>query len=123
MVYNFYFLKCQTGMILYELHVPLVCLANKKYENGRTTQPDQLIVDLKEAEIYLKEAVQILIHEPITTPESRIARAAMADLKQLREYIRHMEKLKHNLISNWIIHWINITYGIIIIILIIINLR
>ncbi len=98
-------------MILYELHVPLVCLANKKYENGRTTQPDQLIVDLKEAEIYLKEAVQILIHEPITTPESRIARAAMADLKQLREYIRHMEKLKHNLISNWIIRWINITYN------------
>ena len=83
-------------MILYELHVPLVCLANKKYENGRTTQPDQLIVDLKEAEIYLKEAVQILIHEPVTTPESSIARAAMADLKQLREYIRHMEKLKHN---------------------------
>jgi hypothetical protein len=35
----------------------------------------------------------------------------MADLKQLREYIRHMEKLKHNLISNWIIRWINITYN------------
>jgi hypothetical protein len=83
-------------MILYELHVPLVCLANKKYDNGRRNKdPDQLIHELKEAEIYLKEAVQILIHEPINTPESRIARAAMADLKQLREYIREMEKLKH----------------------------
>jgi hypothetical protein len=83
------------GMILYELHVPLVCLANKKYEKSRSKQPDQLITELKEAELYLKEAVQILIHEPISTPESRISRAAMADLKQLREYIRDMEKLKH----------------------------
>jgi hypothetical protein len=70
-------------------------LANKKYEKSRSKQPDQLITELKEAELYLKEAVQILIHEPISTPESRISRAAMADLKQLREYIRDMEKLKH----------------------------
>lgn len=81
-----------TGIILYELHVPLVCLATKNFENGHSSQ-DELIKELKEAEIFLKEAVEILIHEPITTPEFNIAKAAMADLKQLRDYIRDMEKL------------------------------
>lgn len=81
------------GIILYELHVPLVCLATKKFESGRAHQ-EQLTKELKEAEIFLKEAVEILIYEPIGTPESNIAKAAMADLKQLREYIRDMEKLK-----------------------------
>lgn len=78
---------------MYELHVPLVCLATKNFENGQSTE-DDLINKLKEAEIYLKESVEILIHEPNSTPESNIAKAAMADLKQLREYIRDMEKLK-----------------------------
>lgn len=59
-------------------------------------QQDQLIKELKDAEIFLKEAVQILIHEPVNTPESHIARAAMADLKQLREYIREMENLRRS---------------------------
>ncbi|KAK4012902.1 hypothetical protein OUZ56_025152 [Daphnia magna] len=83
------------GIVLYELHVPLVCLANRKFESGRMQQ-DQLIKELKDAEIFLKEAVQILIHEPVNTPESHIARAAMADLKQLREYVREMENLRRS---------------------------
>ena len=71
----------------------MVCLATKRFESGHAHQ-DQLTNELKEAEVFLKEAVQVLIHEPLGTPESNIARAAMADLKQLREYIRDMEKLK-----------------------------
>lgn len=92
---NISFLYFQIGIVLYELHVPLVCLANRKFESGRMQQ-DQLIKELKDAEIFLKEAVQILIHEPVNTPESHIARAAMADLKQLREYVREMENLRRS---------------------------
>lgn len=83
------------GIVLYELHVPLVCLANQKFESGQMQQ-DQLIRELKDAEIFLKEAVQILIHEPISTPEWHIARAAMADLKQLRDYISETQNLRRS---------------------------
>lgn len=81
------------GIVLYEFHAPLVVLASKKFENGVSDQ-HRLIKELQEAESYLKEAVGILIHEPVGSPESRIAKAAMADLKQLRDYIRDMEHLK-----------------------------
>lgn len=68
-------------------------IASKNFENGHISE-EQLIRQLKESESHLKEAVGILIHEPIGTPENRISQAAMADLKQLRDYIREMEKLK-----------------------------
>ena len=79
--------------MLYELHVPLVCLASKMFEEGQSNQ-NELIVELQKIQDLLKESVKILIHEPVTTPESNIAKAAMADLKQLRIYIDDMEKLK-----------------------------
>lgn len=79
------------GMILYEFHAPLVVLASKKFENGNTNE-EQLTKELKDAEAILKEAVEILIFEPVRSPEHCIAKAAMADLKQLREYIREMEQ-------------------------------
>ena len=82
-----------TGVALYDFHQPLVILASKKFENGNTNIT-QLIKDLRDAEAVLKEAVDILVLEPVSSPEATICRAAMNDLKQLRDYIREMEELK-----------------------------
>jgi len=78
------------GIVLYEFHAPLVVMASKNFENGYISA-EKLIKELKNAEALLKEAVEILIYEPVDSPESLIAKAAMADLKQLREYVREMD--------------------------------
>jgi len=79
------------GIVLYEFHAPLVVMASKNFENGHSSA-EELTKELKSAESMLKEAAAILIYEPVGSPESKIARAAMCDLKQLREYIMEMEK-------------------------------
>ena len=66
-------------------------MASKNFENGHTSA-EELTKELKNAETMLKEAAAILVYEPVGSPESNIARAAMCDLKQLREYIREMEQ-------------------------------
>jgi len=76
------------------LHAPRVALAEKDFENGQTTH-DQFISELKEFEIALKEAIQILIDEPFDVcSQGYIAKTALTDLKQLKDYINKLETKK-----------------------------
>jgi hypothetical protein len=73
------------------LHTSQVALAKRSFETGQTTH-DQFKADLKEIEIVLKEAIQILIDEPFDVcSEGYIAKTALTDLKQLKDCIDEME--------------------------------
>lgn len=72
-----------TGIALYELHAPLVMLAHRDHGAGEISV-EKLVSRLQEAEALLKEAVAALLFEPAQSPEGRLARAAMLDLRNLR---------------------------------------
>lgn len=88
-----YYCSFCLGMALYDFHQPLVVLANKKFENG-INNVDQLIKNLRDSEAILKEAVDILVLEPVSSPEATVCRTAMNDLRQLRNYVKEMEAVK-----------------------------
>jgi hypothetical protein len=64
-------------------------LAMRDMEVGDTSR--NLLVRLREAESYLREAVTQLLYEPTHSPEGQLARIAMQDLKRLRSIIQRVE--------------------------------
>lgn len=47
---------------------------------------------LREAEIIVKEAIRMLLYEPVSNPEGLLAKQAMYELKELRMEKTRMEK-------------------------------
>jgi hypothetical protein len=66
-------------------------LAIRDMEAGDTSK--DLLLRLREAEASLREAVTQLLYEPTNSPEGRLARIAMQDLKMLRCNIQRVETL------------------------------
>jgi hypothetical protein len=60
-------------------------------EAGDTSK--DLLVRLREAEAFLREAVTHLLYEPTRSPEGQLARIAMQDLKRLRCNIQRVEMM------------------------------
>ncbi|KAG8034570.1 hypothetical protein G9C98_007646 [Cotesia typhae] len=58
------------GIILYEIHLPIIIIANKDYALKEITSED-LAKRLEEAENYLKKSLSMLLIEPASTPEDR----------------------------------------------------
>lgn len=80
-----------TGIALYETYSPIFQLAKRDFDLEQMNV-DEFIKKLLKAEILLKESVSMLVYEHISTPEGKLGRKAMTELKELRELIEKMQK-------------------------------
>ncbi|XP_065173642.1 SET domain-containing protein SmydA-8-like [Atheta coriaria] len=72
------------GLILYELHAPLILIAKNLYKNAVITK-EELKRKLNEAAEKLEEAVKILCLEPEYTQEGMLGRNAKPALERIKE--------------------------------------
>lgn len=70
------------GVIMYELHAPLMLQATKLFESKRISSSD-LRKKLKEVVFLLKSSEEILSFEPEGTPEAEMAMAAKDALTRI----------------------------------------
>lgn len=78
--------------MLYEIHLPLALLANREY-NAREISPSELVKRLEEAGSFLKKCLTMLLLEPVDTPEGKLAKRALQELKSLNENIADVKNL------------------------------
>lgn len=78
--------------MLYEIHLPLALLANREY-NAREISPAELVKRLEEAGGFLKKSLTMLLLEPVNTPEGKLAKRALQELKSLNENIADVKSL------------------------------
>lgn len=76
---------------LYELHSGVVSLAQKIYKS-REIDKNEFLKMLFMAEDALKNAVKLLLYEPVKSPEGRLAQNALSELKMLRGIINNLQK-------------------------------
>ncbi|XP_017880186.1 SET domain-containing protein SmydA-8-like [Ceratina calcarata] len=74
------------GIMLYEMHLPLVLLANRSY-SANEISPTELASRLEEAGGLLKKSLTMLLLEPADTPEGKLAKRALQELKGLNQNI------------------------------------
>ncbi|XP_076754158.1 SET domain-containing protein SmydA-8 [Xylocopa sonorina] len=74
------------GIILYEMHLPLVLLANRAY-SAREISSAELASRLEEAASLLKRSLTMLLLEPVGTPEGKLAKRALQELKAINQNI------------------------------------
>ena len=91
LILNFIF----TGILLYELHLPMVILANREYSLQEISL-DLLIDKLVEGRNFLKKSLNIMLLEPPTSPEGLLAKEAMRRLKNLNQNIKDVQSLAEN---------------------------
>lgn len=72
-----------SGMMLYELHAPLMCMARNEYRAGAITQ-EQLKERLQEPVKCLEDAARILLREDPHSPEGITGLIASQSLAQLK---------------------------------------
>lgn len=61
-------------------------LANREFDSGEITS-EELEKRLEAADATLREAVSMLLYEPANSPEGKLLRLAMDELRSLRENI------------------------------------
>ncbi|XP_044595553.1 SET domain-containing protein SmydA-8-like isoform X1 [Cotesia glomerata] len=84
------------GIILYEIHLPIIIIANKDYALREITSED-LAKRLEEAENYLKRSLSMLLIEPASTPEGVLAKRALQEYKALRQNLDDVRSLPPSL--------------------------
>ncbi|KAG5331828.1 MSTAA protein, partial [Acromyrmex charruanus] len=80
------------GIMLYEMHLPIIILANRSY-SAREISSTQLTCQLEEARDLLKKALTMLLLEPLTTPEGKLAKRALEELRTLNQNISDVKSL------------------------------
>ncbi|XP_014482025.1 PREDICTED: uncharacterized protein LOC106748219 isoform X2 [Dinoponera quadriceps] len=80
------------GIMLYEMHLPMIILANRSY-SAREISSAQLARQLEEARDLLKKALTMLLLEPATTPEGKLAKRALEELRMLNQNIGDVRSL------------------------------
>ncbi|XP_034190876.2 SET domain-containing protein SmydA-8 [Osmia lignaria lignaria] len=80
------------GIMLYEMHLPLVLLANRAY-SAREISSAELASRLEEAGSLLKKSLTILLLEPVDTPEGKLAKRALQELKALNQNIADVKTI------------------------------
>lgn len=83
------------GITMYELHTPKVMLANREYDSGEITS-EELLNRLMECENLLKDAISMLLYEPSNSPEGKLLRVAIDELRVLRENIQDVKMLNED---------------------------
>ncbi|XP_055623111.1 SET domain-containing protein SmydA-8-like isoform X2 [Toxorhynchites rutilus septentrionalis] len=81
-----------TGIALYEFNVSQWDLARKKFESKAIKSKD-LLETLTSAENGLKESVRMLLLDHPSTPEGRLSKRAMHELKELRGEIAQIRMI------------------------------
>ncbi|XP_043249726.1 SET domain-containing protein SmydA-8-like [Colletes gigas] len=80
------------GIMLYEMHLPLVLLANRAYA-AREISSMELTSRLEEAGSLLKKSLTMLLLEPTETPEGKLAKRALQELKALNQNIADVKTI------------------------------
>lgn len=80
------------GIMLYEMHLPMIILANQFY-SAREISSAQLVCRLEEARVLLKKALTMLLLEPAMTPEGKLAKRALEELRTLNQNISDVKSL------------------------------
>ncbi|XP_072750457.1 uncharacterized protein [Anoplolepis gracilipes] len=80
------------GIMLYEIHLPMIILANQFYSACEISST-QLLCQLEEARDILKKALTMLLLEPMTTPEGKLAKRALEELRTLNQNISDIKSL------------------------------
>ncbi|XP_053994489.1 SET domain-containing protein SmydA-8-like isoform X1 [Hylaeus volcanicus] len=80
------------GIMLYEMHLPLVLLANRAYA-AREINSTDLASRLEEAGSLLKKSLTMLLLEPADTPEGKLAKRALQELKALNQNIADVKSI------------------------------
>ncbi|XP_012537740.1 SET domain-containing protein SmydA-8 [Monomorium pharaonis] len=80
------------GIMLYEMHLPVIILANRSY-SAREISSTQLACQLEEARNLLKKALTMLLLEPPTTPEGKLVKRALEELRTLNQNISDVKSL------------------------------
>jgi len=74
------------------MHLPIIILANRSY-SAREISSTQLACHLEEARNLLKKALTMLLLEPPTTPEGKLAKRALEELRTLNQNINDVKSL------------------------------
>lgn len=74
------------------MHLPIIILANRSY-SAREISSTQLTCQLEEARNLLKKALTMLLLEPLTTPEGKLAKRALEELRMLNQNISDVKSL------------------------------
>ncbi|GLV35041.1 SET and MYND domain containing arthropod-specific member 4 [Carabus blaptoides fortunei] len=83
------------GITYYEMHIPMVVLANREYDSGEISA-EELLKRMLESEDVLKKAISCLLYEPSASPEGRLAARALHELKLLRKSVSSVEQIVEN---------------------------
>lgn len=78
--------------MLYEMHLPMVLLANRAY-SAREISSAELALRLEEAGSLLKKSLTMLLLEPVDTPEGKLAKRALQELKALNQNIADVKTI------------------------------
>lgn len=74
------------------MHLPMIILANRSY-SAREISSEQLACQLEKAKDLLKEALTVLLLEPPSTPEGKLAKKALEELRTLNQNINDTRSL------------------------------
>lgn len=74
------------------MHLPVIILANRSY-SAREISSTQLVCQLEEAKDLLRKALTMLLLEPPTTPEGKLAKRALEELRTLNQNISDVKSL------------------------------
>jgi len=81
-----------SGIMLYEMHLPMIILANQSY-SAREISSAQLVCQLEKARNLLKQALTMLLLEPASTPEGKLTKKALEELRTLNQNINDIKSL------------------------------
>lgn len=78
------------GLVMYELHLPLVMLANRNLQLGPAggAEPNQIKADLREGLNYLRMALNILSSQPEGSFEAKIVAGSVNSVQELEGWVK-----------------------------------
>ncbi|XP_077295773.1 SET domain-containing protein SmydA-8-like [Arctopsyche grandis] len=80
------------AITLYEMHIPIVQIANKEHDAKEITSVE-LLEKLESSEKCLKEAIRLLLFEPPSSPEGNLCKRAMDEFKLLKGAVNEARQL------------------------------
>ncbi|ALC40935.1 CG9642 [Drosophila busckii] len=84
------------AIALYELANTQAELARKLYAE-QEQQADDLLLELQQTEVMMREALRMLLFEPISSPEGQLARSMLRDLKELQNDMKLLQQTDEEL--------------------------
>ncbi|XP_017077826.1 uncharacterized protein LOC108112478 isoform X2 [Drosophila eugracilis] len=86
------------AIALYELANTQAELARKLYSEQEHSTND-LLVELQQVEVMLRESLRMLLFEPLATPEGQLSRTMLRELKELQDDIKNLQESNDVLVN------------------------